>query len=197
MDDLSQQLAFIVEIDNLKAVYRKTMVKADGNRQENSAEHSWQIALSAQVLQEYAEQPIDIHKVVCMLLIHDIVEIDAGDLFAFEDQALQDAQQEKEVAAANRIFGLLPQAQSDKMLAMWQEFEQAQSIDARFAKSIDRILPLVINMANNGGSWVVNGVCKSQVIKRNHYLQDLSPKLWAYVLKQIDVACEKGWLIND
>ena len=83
------------------------------------------------------------------------------------------------------------------MLAMWQEFEQAQSIDARFAKSIDRILPLVINMANNGGSWVVNGVCKSQVIKRNHYLQDLSPKLWAYVLKQIDVACEKGWLIND
>lgn len=197
MDDLRQQVAFIVEIDRLKAVYRKTRVKADHNRPENSAEHSWQIALSAQVLQAYAEQPVDIQRVVCMLLIHDIVEIDAGDLFAFENQALQDAQQEKEIRAAQRIFGLLPTDQSVQMQALWNEFEAAQSVDARFAKSIDRLLPLILNMANQGGSWAENKVSKQQVIKRNGYLQTLSPKLFGYALEQIDIACDRGWLLDD
>ena len=197
MDDLRQQVAFIVEIDRLKAVYRKTRVKADHNRPENSAEHSWQIALSAQVLKAYAEQPVDIQRVVCMLLIHDIVEIDAGDLFAFENQALQDAQQEKEIRAAQRIFGLLPIDQSVQMQALWNEFEAAQSADARFAKSIDRLLPLILNMANQGGSWAENKVSKQQVIKRNGYLQTLSPKLFSYALEQIDIACDRGWLLDD
>ena len=132
-----------------------------------------------------------------MLLIHDIVEIDAGDLFAFENEALQSVQEEKELAAAKRLFGLLPSPQSEQMEALWIEFENAQTSDARFAKSIDRLLPLVQNMANEGGSWKVNKVRKQQVIKRNIYLKDLSPKLWDYVNVQIELACEKGWLIED
>jgi putative hydrolase of HD superfamily len=132
-----------------------------------------------------------------MLLIHDIVEIDAGDLFAFEDPALMAAQEEKETQAAQRIFGLLPTPQSTEMLALWLEFEAAESADARFAKSIDRILPLVQNMANNGGSWAVNNVSKSQVIKRNLYLKGLSPRLWEYANLQIQMACDKGWLLNE
>lgn len=197
MQTLEQQLAFIIEIDKLKAVYRRTMVKSDSNRQENSAEHSWQIALAAQVLQQYAQQSININRVVCMLLIHDIVEIDAGDLFAFEDPALMAAQEEKEIAAAKRIFALLPSEQGDALLALWLEFEEASSNDARFAKSIDRILPLVQNMANNGGSWAVNQVSKTQVLKRNAHLQGLCPKLWEYVNQQVELACTNGWLIRD
>jgi putative hydrolase of HD superfamily len=194
---LESQLNFIFEIDRLKAVYRKTMVKSDNNRQENSAEHSWHIALSAQILHEYAEQKVDIQRVTSMLLIHDIVEIDAGDLFAFENEALQSAQEEKELAAAKRLFGLLPSPQSEQMETLWIEFENAETCDARFAKSIDRLLPLVQNMANEGGSWKVNKVRKQQVIKRNIYLKGLSPKLWDYVNGQIELACEKGWLIED
>jgi putative hydrolase of HD superfamily len=194
MNDLEQQLAFIQEIDKLKAVYRRTMVKADKNRRENSAEHSWQIALSAQVLQPYADKPVDIQRVTTMLLIHDIVEIDAGDLFAFDESSLHEEQAEKEQLAAKRIFSLLPEAQSNKMLALWQEFEMAESDDACFAKSIDRILPLIQNMANEGGSWVGNNLTKSQVLSRNTYLQTLSPKLWNYVHKQLSIACENGWL---
>lgn len=197
MKKLQNQLAFIFEIDRLKAVYRRTMVKSDNNRAENSAEHSWHIALSAQILHEYAEQPVDIHRVTSMLLIHDIVEIDAGDLFAFDDESLQQAQEAKELAAAKRIFSLLPGPQSGQMQDLWIEFEDAKTDDARFAKSIDRLLPLVQNMANEGGSWAANKVRKQQVIKRNLYLKGLSPKLWEYVNNQIELACENGWLIKD
>ena len=197
MEKLENQLAFIFEIDRLKAVYRRTMVKADNNRAENSAEHSWHIALSAQILHEYAEQPVNITRVTTMLLIHDIVEIDAGDLFAFDDASLHLAQQEKELAAAKRIFSLLPEPQSTHMHQLWIEFEEAETADARFAKSIDRLLPLVQNMANEGGSWAANKVRKQQVINLNSYLKGLSPKLWQYAMCQIELACERGWLIED
>ncbi|MCJ8337701.1 MAG: HD domain-containing protein [Pseudomonadales bacterium] len=197
MQKLDSQLAFIFEIDRLKAIYRRTMVKSDNNRQENSAEHSWHIALTAQVLQEYAEDEVDINKVVSMLLIHDIVEIDAGDLFAFDDPQLFAAQEQKEIQAAERIFGLLPQPQSQQFLQLWLEFESAETTDARFAKAMDRILPLVQNMANQGGSWAINKVTRQQVLQRNIYLQGLAPKLWEYVNQQLDQACEKGWLIDN
>ncbi len=197
MNDLQQQLTFIQEIDKLKAVYRRTMVKADDNRRENSAEHSWQIALSAQILQPYAQREVDIQRVTTMLLIHDIVEIDAGDLFAFDDSALHEEQAKKEQLAAKRIFSLLPEPQSSNMLTLWQEFEEAQTDDACFAKSIDRILPLIQNMANEGGSWVGNSLTKSQVLARNRNLQELSPKLWDYVNQQLSIACQKGWLVDS
>ncbi|MCJ8298483.1 MAG: HD domain-containing protein [Pseudomonadales bacterium] len=197
MHRLDSQLAFIFEIDRLKAIYRRTMVKSDNNRQENSAEHSWHIALTAQVLQEYAEDEVDINKVVSMLLLHDIVEIDAGDLFAFDDPQLFAAQEQKEIQAAERIFGLLPEPQSQQFLQLWLEFESAETTDARFAKAMDRILPLVQNMANQGGSWAVNKVTRQQVLQRNIYLQGLAPKLWEYVNQQLDLACDEGWLIDN
>ena len=194
MTDLQQQLAFIIEIDKLKAVYRQTTVKEDNNRQENSAEHSWHIALIAQLLQGYAEQPIDITRVVKMLLIHDIIEIDAGDLFAFAET--QDHQQQalKEEQAAQRLFGLLPEAQHQEYKSLWFEFEEAESNDAQFAKGMDRILPLVQNMNNQGGSWAKHKISQSQVLARNSYLEKSAPKLWQYVVEQTDLAVTNGWL---
>ncbi|WP_100657128.1 HD domain-containing protein [Alteromonas flava] len=197
MHDIEQQLAFILELDKLKAVQRKAMIKCDNNRYENSAEHSWHIALMAQVLVPYAEKPVNIARVTTMLLLHDIVEIDAGDTFAFAPEDALAAQEAKEVQAAERIFGLLPKSQEAQYLALWLEFEAAQTDDAQFAKAMDRILPLVQNMQNNGGSWAQNQVAKHQVIARNQYLEEAAPKLWLYALGQIEIACANGWLIEQ
>jgi len=196
MTDLEQQLAFILEIDKLKAIYRQTTVKEDKNRQENSAEHSWQITLAGLLLQEYAEQPIDINRVIKMLLIHDIIEIDAGDLFAFAESKDHEEQSVKEEKAAKRLFGLLPDSQHKEYQDLWFEFEAAESNDAQFAKSIDRILPLILNMQNNGSSWVKHKVAQSQVLARNNYLAFIAPKLWEYVVAQTNIAVANGWLIE-
>lgn len=191
---LAQQLSFLMELDKLKAVYRQTQVASDNNRFENSAEHSWHIAMLAQILQEYARQPIDVNRVVQMLLIHDVVEIDAGDTFAFEQDNVHDQQEAVELQAAERIFGLLPVAQADQFKALWIEFEQAETQDARFAKGMDRILPFIQNMADGGGSWLRHGISRPQVLKRNSYLKESAPALWTYVCEQVELAVGKGWL---
>ncbi|MFQ3264866.1 MAG: putative hydrolase of HD superfamily [Colwellia sp.] len=197
MEELNKQLDFIIELDKLKGIYRQALVKSDKNRFENSAEHSWHISLTAQILQEYAVEKVNISRVMSMLLIHDIVEIDAGDMFAFSDQKDLTEQEEKEIAAASRIFGLLPEKQFQHYKVLWLEFENAETIDARFAKAIDRILPLLQNMRNKGGSWARHNIAKSQVMERNKYLEGLAPQLWAYVCKQIDLAVTKGWLRDE
>lgn len=194
MIELQQQIGFILELDKLKAVQRKTLVMAAQNRHENSAEHSWHIAMLAHIMQQYAAEPVDIQRVTKMLLIHDIVEIDAGDLFAFANAQDLVAQESKEHDAAQRIFGLLPAGQCASLTELWMEFEQANSPDARFAKAMDRVLPVLQNMSNNGGSWVAHGVQKHQVLARNAYLQGLAPKLWDYVCQQVDEAVQQGWL---
>jgi len=194
MTDLAKQLAFILEIDKLKAVYRQTTVKEDKNRYENSAEHSWHITLTAQLLQGYAEHNVDISRVVKMLLIHDIIEIDAGDLFAFAETQDHEQQALKEAQAAERLFGLLPLAQHEEYKTLWYEFEAAQTDDAKFAKSMDRILPLVQNMNNQGGSWAKHKISQPQVLARNQHLQYIAPKLWQYVVEQTDLAVNNGWL---
>ncbi|WP_100640930.1 HD domain-containing protein [Alteromonas facilis] len=194
---LEQQLAFIQELDKLKAVYRKALIKNDNNRYENSAEHSWHIALMAQVLSPYAEEPIDIGRVILMLLIHDIVEIDAGDTFAFAPTEMLAQQSDKEMLAAKRIFGLLPETQAQTLLSLWCEFEAAETADACFAKAMDRVLPLIQNMQNGGGSWSQNKVKRQQVINRNKHLERSAPKLWSYVLEQIDLATQNGWLTEE
>ncbi|MEC7940356.1 MAG: HD domain-containing protein [Pseudomonadota bacterium] len=194
MNDLTKQLDFILEVDKLKAIYRRALIKADNNRFENSAEHSWHISIMAHILAPYAEGSVDIPRVTLMLLIHDIVEIDAGDTFAFDTKSVLDQQPEKENAAANRIFGLLPEHQSEKFISLWHEFEQAKTPDACFAKAMDRVIPLIQNMQNEGGSWSKNHVLKQQVINRNKYLEKSAPKLWSFVLEQIEFATEKGWL---
>jgi len=194
MEELNKQLDFIIELDKLKGIYRQALVKSDNNRFENSAEHSWHISLTAQILHEYAVEKVNISRVMSMLLIHDIVEIDTGDVFAFSDKDVLAEQENKEADAANRIFGLLPEQQLLNYKQLWFEFESAKTIDARFAKAMDRILPLLQNMRNEGGSWVKHNVNKSQVIKRNEYLEGLAPQLWLYVCEQIDHAVKQGWL---
>lgn len=196
MKQLDQQLDFIIELDLLKGIYRQALIKTDNNRFENSAEHSWHTALAAQILQEYAIEEINILRVSSMLLIHDIVEIDAGDTFAFSDSAIHAKQEEVELNAANRLFGLLPEKQYQSFKALWVEFEDAQTADARFAKAIDRILPLLQNVRNEGGSWARHSVKKSQVLNRNQYLENLAPKLWVYACEKIDHAVAQGWLID-
>ena len=194
-DTLSQQLDFIMELDKLKAIQRKARIKSDDNRFENSAEHSWHIAVTANILKDYAEEPVDINRVVMMCLLHDIVEIDAGDTFAFDEVGLED-QEAKEQEAADRIFGLLPEEQAKVMRVMWQEFEDAKTADGRFAKAIDRILPLLQNCRNEGGSWAEHKVSKVKVIKRNEYLKGLAPRLWDYALEEIEMSVAKGWLTD-
>lgn len=194
MSDLARQIDFILELDRLKAVQRMTLVKADDNRQENSAEHSWHIALVAQSFADYAKPSVDLNRVIAMLLIHDVVEIDAGDMFAFAQQENHAEQEQKEMAAAERLFGLLPEHQGGKLKALWFEFEAAKTDDAQFAKAMDRILPVFQNMSNGGGSWRQHGVSKSQVIKRNQYLKSSAPALWKYVLEQIELAVKNDWL---
>ena len=191
---LGQQLGFIRELDKLKAVYRRTMVKPDNSRQENSAEHSWHIAVQAMTLKEYAEEPVDICRVIKMLLLHDIVEIDAGDTFAFAENTELAGQGEKEMQAAERLFGLLPQEQADEFRALWLEFEQIDSPDARFAKAMDCLLPVIQNMDSEGGTWAKYQVTRSQVLRRNQYLENLAPKLWGYALEQVDISVRNGWL---
>jgi len=194
--DLNKQLSFILELDKLKSVYRKALIKTDNNRFENSAEHSWQIALAAHVLVEHIEHDVDINRAVQMLLIHDIVEIDAGDTFAFAETNQLEQQHAIELAAAHRIFGLLPEVQYQHFLSLWLEFEECTTRDAQFAKAVDRILPLIQNMANEGGSWVQHSVTKSQVLARNKYVKELSEKLWCYVTEQIDIATKNQWLVD-
>ncbi|WP_299974003.1 HD domain-containing protein [uncultured Pseudoteredinibacter sp.] len=194
---LQQQLAFIAEMDRLKAVYRQTTVKEDGDRFENSAEHSWHIALMAHVFAPLVGEPVDINRACLMLLLHDIVEIDAGDTFAFASAADIAAKADKESEAADRLFGLLPSSQAADYRALWQEYEDAESADARFAKAMDCLLPLIQNMNNEGGSWRRHQVSRSKVLKRNQYLEHSAPRLWAYALEQIDLALANGWLTDD
>ena len=197
MEQLQQQLNFILELDKLKAVYRQALIKVDDNRFENSAEHSWHIAMMALTFEPYAAEPVNMTRVLNMLLVHDIVEIDAGDTFAFGEQQDLDAQEAKELAAAHRIFGLLPEAQCQVQLDMWLEFERAETADARFAKAMDRILPLIQNMQNDGGSWARHQVKRSQVLARNRYLEVSAPKLWDYAVEQIELATKNGWLLDE
>lgn len=196
MHPVSDLTDFICELDNLKAVKRQITLPADDNRQENSAEHSWHVALMASVLSQYAQKTIDVTRVIRMILIHDVVEIDAGDMFAFNAQDDHDAQAQKELNAAKRIFGLLPAPLNDEMLNLWLEFEEAQSADAEFAKAMDRVLPVFQNMKDEGGSWKKHGITRDKIEKRNAHLKTSAPALWDYVMAQLDIAVERGWLVD-
>lgn len=188
---------FICELDKLKAVKRKITLPADNNREENSAEHSWHVALMASMLSQYAAKPIDIQRVIQMILIHDVVEIDAGDMFAFNTQQDHSAQAEKEMAAAKRIFGLLPPPLDETMLQLWLEFEDAATPDAEFAKAMDRVLPFFQNMNAKGGSWATHKISRQQIEKRNAHLKTCAPALWNYVNEQLDIAVENAWLVDS
>jgi len=193
-DKLEKQLELIMELDRLKSVLRRTRVKSAENRLENTAEHSWHVALKAVILQEHANEPVDIAKVVNMLLLHDIVEIDAGDTFVYDTLASKE-QEEKEIKAADRLFGMLPEDQGGALKNIWLEFEAAQSAEAKFAKSLDRIIPLLVNYHNQGQSWVEHGIARQQVIDINSRIENGSTMLWEKASQLIDDSVKKGWLI--
>ncbi len=190
---LEKQLSLIIEIDKLKSVLRKSKIKSADDRAENSAEHSWHVALMAIILQEHSNEDVDILKVVKMLLIHDVVEIDAGDVIIY-DLAARKEQEEKEMKAANRLFGLLPKEQGKELLDLWCEFEDAISAEARFAKALDRLAPLMLNYYNHGKSWQENHISKQQVLEVNSKIGKGSETLWDFAESLIEDAAQQGWL---
>ncbi|MEK2175422.1 HD domain-containing protein [Vibrio parahaemolyticus] len=193
MDRLEKQLALLIELDKLKSVLRRTRVKSAEGRLENSGEHSWHVALMAVLMEEHANAPVDICRVMKMLLIHDVVEIDAGDTFVYDTAATKE-QAEKEIKAAERLFGMLPTDQGQELLALWQEFEAAQSDDAKYAKALDRLIPVLLNYHNNGQSWKENSVTREQALTINKRIEFGSVTLWDKAKELIEEATEKGWL---
>ena len=189
---LQQQIAFVMETDKLKRIIRRNY-NADGSRLENTAEHSWQITLMALTLSEYAEEEIDVTKVIKMLLIHDLVEVDAGDTYLYGEFDLQE-RDVKEQQAAERIFGLLPDEQQTEFMALWQEFEARETPEARFAKAVDRFMPILNNYHSQGRSWKENHISREQVLDKCSGIEQGSEKLWAYARQLIDQAKEKGYL---
>ncbi|TOE23390.1 phosphohydrolase [Vibrio parahaemolyticus] len=193
MDRLEKQLALLIELDKLKSVLRRTRVKSAEGRLENSGEHSWHVALMAALMEEHANAPVDICRVMKMLLIHDVVEIDAGDTFVYDTAATKE-QAEKEIKAAERLFGMLPTDQGQELLALWQEFEAAQSDDAKYAKALDRLIPMLLNYHDNGQSWKENSVTREQALTINKRIEFGSVTLWDKAKELIEEATEKGWL---
>ncbi|MDB6193581.1 HD domain-containing protein [Vibrio parahaemolyticus] len=193
MDRLEKQLALLIELDKLKSVLRRTRVKSAEGRLENSGEHSWHVALMAALMVEHANAPVDICRVMKMLLIHDVVEIDAGDTFVY-DTAASKEQAEKEIKAAERLFGMLPTDQGQELLALWLEFEAAQSDDAKYAKALDRLIPMLLNYHTNGQSWKENSVTREQALTINKRIEFGSVTLWDKAKELIEEATEKGWL---
>jgi putative hydrolase of HD superfamily len=189
---LSQQIQFILEIDKLKLVLRQTLL-TDGSRQENSAEHSWHLAVMAIALSEYAATPIHVNRAIFMVLLHDLVEIDAGDTFCYDAQANQN-KAEREAEAADRLFGLLPADQSREFRAIWEEFETGETADAQFAKALDCLQPLLHNWQTQGGTWRIHQVQRSQVLRRMQAVKVALPALWGMVEQIIDEAVELGYL---
>ncbi|EGQ9573667.1 HD domain-containing protein [Vibrio alginolyticus] len=191
MERLEKQLALVIELDKLKSILRRTRVKSAEGRLENSGEHSWHVALMAILMEEHANAPVDICRVMKMLLIHDVVEIDAGDTFVYDTAASQE-QAEKEIRAAERLFGMLPSEQ--ELLALWHEFEAAQTDDAKYAKALDRLIPMLLNYHNNGQSWKEHGVSREQALTINKRIEFGSVTLWDKAKELIEEATEKGWL---
>lgn len=193
-DRLTQQLEFIAEIDRLKHILRQTWL-LDGSRRENDAEHSWHIAVMAVLLAEHAETPVDPARVVKMLLIHDVVEIDAGDTFIYDTAGHAD-KDEREQRAAERIFGLLPADQAAELRALWDEFEARDSADARYAAAIDRLQPLMHNYRTQGKAWQAHGVTADRVIAMNQpRISAASPALWLVAERMIAESVDKGYLL--
>lgn len=189
---MQQVIDFILELDKLKGVTRKTR-PLGLDRYENSAEHSWQIALFAMSLAHYAESPLDMSRVVGMLLVHDIGEIDTGDTIVYAEEGWPE-RKAAERAAVERIFGLLPAGPRQAFMALWQEFDAGETAESRFANAVDRAMPALLNLGNDGQSWRENGISHARVVGRlAQPVRDGCPALWNYLEVQLDQAQRKGW----
>lgn len=195
MERLEKQLKFLMEIDKVKNVFRQTWL-ADGNRKENDAEHSWHLAVAAFLLKEYAAEETDILNVILMVLIHDLVEIDAGDTYAYDAEGAE-TKRAREEAAADRIFGLLPKDQGMYFRELWEEFERYESADAKYAHLLDNFQPLLLNRESGGLSWREHGVKKSQIYKRNEKIEETSPQVWEKMKEIVEEHVRLGDVKED
>ena len=192
-DRFRQQIEFILEVDKLKHVLRKTILM-DRSRRENSAEHSWHIALTVLILSEYAkDSKVDLFRVMKILLVHDLIEIDAGDTYCYDDQGRKD-QARREKNAANRIFNLLPADQAAALRELWDEFEERKTPESKFANALDRLQPFLHNYFTEGQIWQENNIKSAQVKARMHPVDDGAPVLWKYVSSLIDEGVKRGFL---
>ena len=189
---LAQQIAFLVEADKLKCVVRRTPL-VDTSRLENSAEHSWHLVLVIMVMREYGPAGVDWMRVMEMVAVHDLVEIDAGDVSAYDVKAL-DGKLQREQAAADRIFGLLPADQRDRFRRLWDEFERHETAEARFANAVDRLQPLLQNEHSGGGSWCGQVLADKQILRRMAPIESAMPDVWPHVLDVIESFCRAGVL---
>ena len=191
---LQQQMAFSLEIDKEKNIFRQTHL-SDHGRNENDAEHAWHMAVMAYLLKEYSNEPIDISRVMIMCLIHDIVEIDAGDTYAYDEDAKK-TQKERELKAADRIFALLPEDQAKEMRAIFDEFEAFETPEAKFAHAMDNLQPFMLNDANNGGDWKEHCVGISSILQRQSKTEQGSQELFEHIRKRLDYYVKTGAIRN-
>lgn len=191
--EMTDVIQFLMELDKLKSVERRTRLIGNA-RHENSAEHSWQLAVAAMSLAPYSGMQINVQRVVQMALLHDVVEIDAGDVMVY-DLAARESIQAQEVAAADRIFALLPAALCNKFRALWDEYEAGETPEARFANMLDRALPVIQNLHNQGQSWKENQIRLEQVVSRNVQIAQEWPALWDHLKQHLDRAHQQGWLL--
>jgi putative hydrolase of HD superfamily len=193
---MQQIIDFILEVDKLKGVTRKIRVRGV-DRYENPAEHSWQIALLAASMVHYAERPVNIDRVIAMLLVHDVGEIDAGDTIAFAESGWTEIKA-TEAAGVRRIFGLLEEPQRSSFIDLWQEFEDGETAEARFAHAADRAMPVLLNLANNGQSWRENGITHERVVRRvADEIRNGCPALWEHIEARLNEARDQGWFGAD
>ena len=191
-DRLARQIAFVLEIDKLKRVLRQTLVTG-GSRRENTAEHSWHLAMMAIVLADLAAPGVDVGHVIKLLLVHDLVEIDAGDTFLY-DRAAEADKAARETAAAARLFALLPADQAAALDALWREFDGGTTAEAAFARALDQLQPVLLNHATDGGSWTAHGIEGADVLTRKRVIADGAPDLWRLAEQLIRDSIAKGWL---
>lgn len=189
---LDQQLRFTAEIDKMTSILRRTML-VDGSRRENDAEHSWHIALMALLFEEYATEPVNISRAVKMCLVHDLIEIYAGDTFAYDVAGNAD-KAEREAAAADKLFAQLPSEQGSEIRSLWEEFDAMQTPDAKYAACMDRLQPFLHNTLTSGHTWVESGTARPSVEKRMAIIKDFMPEVYKWVEKNLDNALAKGWL---
>ena len=190
MERLKKQMEFIIEVDKLKDIIRQTNL-TNGERKENDAEHSWHLALMAVFLSEYAKEPVDVLQVIKMVLIHDLVEIDAGDTYLY-DEAGNGTKAAIEQKAAERIFNILPGDQAEELFQLWQEFEDRKTPESKFANTLDRIQPVLLNDATEGRAWREHDVCIDQIMSKNEYTSQGSDVLWAYIQEVFEKNIENG-----
>lgn len=195
MNRLEKQLQFILEIDKVKKIIRQTPL-SDASRKENDAEHSWHIALMAYLLQEYVEESVEVSKVMLMVLIHDLVEIDAGDTYAYDEEGAK-TKDERERKAADHIFGMLPEDQGMYLKALWEEFEAYETAEAKYAHLLDNFQPLLLNDAAGGISWTEHQVKKSQIYKRNEKVEETSATIWKCMQDKIDKHIQAGHVLDE